>query len=412
MSRRIIAFLVLLVLVTGIASVHPALGQEEPVRGYTYRWGDLADGGHIEPDTDSGGHDASLSAYVGGDFTEVGEERFLTIMCEVKGIQPFRQYDETFFRGQYPVLQEYWSTSSYGLLNLTGEAVGWFTLPKSQSEYADGRHGWGNTGYTFARDCTAAAREAGVNLEAYTGFNLVTNAFNGYPAFGGFYCPDRCWRTTWLTPWAWRDASTIAHEMGHTFGWPHSGSPEGHAYQNPFDVMSDTYLCKEVDAVYGCMPQHTLALNRYRAGWIPEARRERVLSGTSVTTFTLDVATAPATEELPLFIDGVSWYSDYDQPVSYTIEVREHLDMYDGQLPETGVVVHEYRNSRSPNGRLLRTFGSSRLSGVPGDVYYNPGIFEICVLDRADNGAITVVVANEGQRCGNSTQVFLGQVSR
>lgn len=415
MSRHLVLLAVILVIVTGIATVHPAQGQEEPVHGYSYRWGDLADGTHIEPDVEhSAGHEASLSAYTNGHFTEVGEERFLTILCEVPGVTQYRQYDQEFFDGQFQLLQEYWSTASYGKMSLTGEATDWLTLTRSLYEYRTGHHGWDGTGLLFAQDCTAAAQQAGFDLEAYTGVNLVTNAFNGSAARGGFYCNlDRCWRATWLPPWGWRDISVISHEIGHSFGWGHSAAHDGHSYKNPFDVMSNTFLCQEIDPVYGCLPQHTRGENRRLAGWISAERYVRILIGEPIREVTLDLITAPATGDLPLLVEAVSWPEGQHKPATYQIEVREHLDRYDGQLPETGVVVHEYLQGRAGEStRLLQTFGSNRLAGLPGDTFYVPGYVEICVGERAGNGAITVEIATNGLRCGNASQVFLPLTTR
>lgn len=59
--------------------------------------------------------------------------------------------------------------------------------------------------------------------------------------------------------------STVAHEMGHGIGFPHSFRIG--AYDNPMDVMSNA------DAVAG-LELGTIAVNRYAAGWIdPEQVR-------------------------------------------------------------------------------------------------------------------------------------------
>ncbi|MDE0377463.1 MAG: S-layer homology domain-containing protein [bacterium] len=63
--------------------------------------------------------------------------------------------------------------------------------------------------------------------------------------------------------------STVAHEMGHGIGFPHSYRTSD--YDNPMDVMSNT------DAVAG-LQVGTVAINRYAAGWI-DPEEVRIHSG-------------------------------------------------------------------------------------------------------------------------------------
>jgi hypothetical protein len=72
---------------------------------------------------------------------------------------------------------------------------------------------------------------------------------------------------------AWNfDPKRIAHELGHAIGWPHSYQDSGAGgceYNNPVDVMSGD-LSRGGDLKV--MPQGTLAINRYAAGWINPAQ--------------------------------------------------------------------------------------------------------------------------------------------
>ncbi|MEQ8839616.1 MAG: S-layer homology domain-containing protein [Acidimicrobiales bacterium] len=69
--------------------------------------------------------------------------------------------------------------------------------------------------------------------------------------------------------------ATAAHEIGHTLGWPHSGSglTGFEQYDNPADLMSghgvDNFCPIDADLFYGpCFITHTIAFNRYASGWI------------------------------------------------------------------------------------------------------------------------------------------------
>ncbi len=86
--------------------------------------------------------------------------------------------------------------------------------------------------------------------------------------------------------------STVAHEMGHAIGFPHSYrfSP----YDHPMDVMGDS------DAVPG-LQVGTVAINRYAAGWMDPSEVEIYESGRS--RYTLGPLGAGGTQMLVLRSD-------------------------------------------------------------------------------------------------------------
>lgn len=138
------------------------------------------------------------------------------------------------------------------------------------------------------------------------------------------------------TVFQYPSATIGVHELGHTLNWPHSylGSWQ---YDNAIDMMSGdpaTGLCvKEVPGGryrYACAPQHTVAFNRFAAGWIDDAQVVVHRSGTA--TYTL---TSPATRGTQMV---AATYAG-DEQALLTIEARPAVG-YDRYLDAEGVAVH------------------------------------------------------------------------
>ena len=110
--------------------------------------------------------------------------------------------------------------------------------------------------------------------------------------------------------------STVAHEMGHGVGFPHSyrSSP----YDNPMDVMSNN------DALAG-LQVGTIAINRYAAGWM-DPEQVRIHAGGRVV-YRLSPIGEEGTQMLVLRSDGSSF-------MTLGARVRKG---YDSGVPVEGV---------------------------------------------------------------------------
>lgn len=165
----------------------------------------------------------------------------------------------------------------------------------------------------------------------YTGADLGTAASTsgrGFAVRGGSY----------LLP------HTVAHEVGHTLHWPHSGSgTEGATtpYDNQLDIMSGggyvplsptwTNSCSFGFSTKGpCEISHTMGINRYAAGWIDVDRIVPVArDGVSTELVGPEIHTGPAFAIVPTA----------DPLVYLTVEARPATG-YDAILPISSVVVN------------------------------------------------------------------------
>ena len=292
-----------------------------------------------------------------------GAQPFVTILCSFPDIAAAHKPAD-YFQGMYgadaPALNHYWPALSYGAISVDGSAAfGPYTLPQPSTHYLPNDS---PDLTSLAKDCAAAA-DADVAFPAYSGVNLTFNADIGCCAWGGSQSltadgVTRVYRLTWLPPWAWNNISVVMHEMGHSFGLPHSSGDYGQTYDSPWDVMSkDRANCAITrDPVYNCVGQGTIAYHLELLGWLPPARR--YIHGGGAQTIRLEPLDAPGDEgymmaQIP--IDGSSTHF-------YTVEARRRAG-YDAKLPGNGLVIHEVITNRVRPARVVDPDND----GDPGD---------------------------------------------
>ena len=142
-------------------------------------------------------------------------------------------------------------------------------------------------------DCTNAA-SGSVNLSNFVGINLMFNETFGPYAWGGWG------GVTWEPPWGWHNVAVIGHEMGHAFGLPHSNNADGDSspYDNPWDVMSDSWGYALHDSTYGTVGKHTISYHKDSLGWIPAGPEGRGLDARASSSSTSIISTLASTANL------------------------------------------------------------------------------------------------------------------
>jgi hypothetical protein len=161
----------------------------------------------------------------------------------------------------------------------------------------------------------------------------------------------RGYRATWLPPWA-QNHSTVAHEMGHGFGLPHSSGPASdppsglQIYVSAWDVMSRSWgMCRNPDDDFGCIAPGTIGYHLDRVEWIPTSQRETVIIGDD-KTFTLEQIHLPQSSANKLYARVLIGNSNQR---FYSIETRR-FDGYDENVPGPAVVIHDVDTQRQGNG--------------------------------------------------------------
>ncbi len=287
-----------------------------------------------------------------------GTTRWVTVMCKFADIAT-EQKDRQFFNDQYGTavgqLGHYWSEVSYGKINLAGSsAQGWFTLPQPRSHYVTQENGKDKADLKklFA-DCGAAA-DASVDFASVQGVNLMFNGeLDGFAWGGGSCAPlegrtSLCTRVTWNPPWSFNNAAPLAHEMGHGYGLPHSDNSDGDddTYDNPWDVMSDSWSNAVRDSVYGARPKHINIFQRHRLQWVDAARQRVILPGNAATQqIDLDYAHIAGSANTQMLVLSLSAQSDPYATVVYTLEARKREGPYEGALAGNAVIIHKVERS-------------------------------------------------------------------
>jgi hypothetical protein len=267
-----------------------------------------------------------------------GSRPYLTILCRFADaatvIPATKEQMQTVMGPVYPGMDHFYREMSMDQVNLAGSVVlGWYTLPRPRSYYI--ASGGANLDL-LSQDCTEAA-DPEVNFPDFAGINLQFNQRLDCCSWGGSRALRRdgvtkVYPMTWMADWA-IGHSVYGHEIGHSFGWPHSHGAYGAQYDSKWDIMSSSYNYR--DATVGWLGVHTIAHHKDRAGWIPAARKfVAPVSGSS--TILLERGAQPGAGSSYLVaqvaIPGTSSY--------YTIEARRFAGGYDLRLPAEAVVLH------------------------------------------------------------------------
>jgi len=283
-----------------------------------------------------------------------GAQPWVTIACKFSDNTSEPKdlaYFQTMLSNSPGRLDDYWRTVSYGKVNVAGSAAyGWFALPHPRSYYVPAS-GSADLNKLFA-DCTSVAN-ATVDFSSFVGINQMFNAdLDGY-AWGGnrFTTLDGksgSWRVTWEPPWGYQHEAPLAHEMGHGFGLPHANNSDldSDPYDNPWDVMSDSWHDATSDATFGTQPKHISTYQRDRLGWIDAARKLTIGTAGTWTSLSLDAAELASSPNLQMIVVTLpgAVATHY-----YTIEARRAGvagDLYDHNLAGSAVIVHEVDTTR------------------------------------------------------------------
>lgn len=279
-----------------------------------------------------------------------GSQPWVSILCKFSDVSTEPNplgYFAAMYANQPKALDHYWREVSYNNINILGSAAyGWFTLPHPRSYYISNKHADLDK---LMDDCTGVA-DATVNFSPFVGINQMFNDNLDCCAWGGSKYrsldgPNRLWRVTWEPPWSYRNLAPLAHEMGHGFGLPHANNSDTDTdpYDNPWDVMSNTWDNAQHDAVYGILPKHLSIWSRDRLGWVDAADKLALNQFGTWTAIPLDFAGSAAVagvREIEIHVPGAP------AAESWTVEARQRAGVYEGNLAATAVIVHHVETGR------------------------------------------------------------------
>jgi len=203
----------------------------------------------------------------------------------------------------------YYAETSSGLLTLSGDVFGWYTIPDSNANCATS---------TWATSATMAASAAGVDLGIYD------NVVYAFPT-----APDCYWggmaqlpgRSSWLNGAGAMSLHVMAHELGHNFGTHHasalncseggirvslsanSASCTANEYGDPFTVMGQAVQYEHSNYSQG------------NFGWLQAPNTVTVVNAGDYTVAPVENSDASAVRALQIARTSSTFFTlEYRQP--------------------------------------------------------------------------------------------------
>jgi M6 family metalloprotease-like protein len=327
--------------------------------------------------------------------TVTGAQNWLTLLCRFADVsgdpRPPNFFKEMFERTSGPSLSSYWNEASYGAVpSITTDVSGWHTLPNPRAHYGFSETVAGFNVGLIVEECAATADAANPALDftQYDAVGVMVNAPTrvAIASFGNVNYPDGAQMQfgTMVIPSDKYNLALVAHEMGHTYGLPHS-SANGQEYQNPWDLMGivSGYRCAvNADPVYSCLGQHPIGKFKDDLGWIPANRLYEAPNGTN--TITLERLALPQTDNYLL--------ARITTPGgTYTVEARQPVG-FDAKLADTAVLIH--RGNDLIDADATAPYDDEGAIWRPGETFNAPENGVSIRVDTATPTGFTVTITN------------------
>lgn len=259
--------------------------------------------------------------------------------------QPSHYEQMLFSRNTYATrsLRDFYAENSYGMLDVTGDVLGWYRAPQPYSYYTNGEYGFGNypnNVQKLVEDAVQLAR-ADVNFANYDldGDGSVDALFIVHAGAGAEATGDtnQIWSHRWSIAPVFIDGVSIrdytmepedgrigvfCHELGHNFGLPD-------LYDTDYDSHGIGDWCLMAGGTWnngGLTPAHMSSWCKYKMGWVTP----KEIVGEEQQLSLASYATTSATLKLPIGDQGSKEY--------FLLENRRRVG-FDEHIPGEGLLV-------------------------------------------------------------------------
>lgn len=316
----------------------------------------LAAGGNGDPDTSSAPDTLEYTT---------GEQRtavFLINFQDKPADKPWSVADmqHRFFNQ----ISNFFLENSYQKTWLTGDVLGWYTLPISSTEPCDQ--------WAMADAADAMAAASNVNLSQYDRFVYVfpgsSCSWSGFATVGGLQ--TRAWVNN--APYT----KVPAHEIGHNFGLLHAHGLNCEGDVTETNCVSTTYG-DQLDTM-GAKPGHFNAFQKERLGWLNQSQTPPIVTVDQAGSYAIEhfESTSSNAKALKVYRDidpatGTNrwFYIEFRQPVGEDQFIATDPYLVDENITN-GVTIRLGSDNDGDSSYLLdMTPESTTLSGNFADLY-------------------------------------------
>jgi hypothetical protein len=286
---------------------------------------------------------------------------------------------------------------SFGAMGITGDVFGWYTIAQPNCE----------TGSAFSLSDQAqqlAAADGFVSDNYRHAIHIFQrNGGDCFLAAGSFGAPDGVGQI-----WSyWNNANTMAHEIGHNLGLHHANSYEcqGSAFETV--TMSSRCRSREYFDPWDSMGfqgyyYHFNSYSKQLQGWIPAARRARVMAPGQFTLVPQETTATSGIQSLLIPIANTNQALHVEmrrQTAPFDNETRFNGAVLVRRVVEPGLYVQSNLIDMTP-----LDFDPGQASMAVGQVFQDPTSGVAITLVSRNNNQAVVNVAFNAPRCGDGVK--------